>query len=251
MYCWVARDQLGQARRRISSEAARRTPPRAVRVCQNAINLAYRHTLVRVLGLKFWAKNKANMASRALRRSLRAARPSAPAAARTRAFARAAAAARPQTSLRTARFSSTPAKAAAAPQVSDVTVHITFVDHEGSRAVVPGRVGMTVSEVAELHGIDIGPTAVAGVVERVNSDVWTEDLFGEGASLGYDHVKVPPAWAAKLPPRGAWELELLRNYWDDDDITSVSRLGSQLPLTKELDGIQIYIPDGIPTEGNL
>ena len=41
------------------------------------------------------------------------------------------------------------------------------------------------------------------------------------------------------------------NYWDDDDITSVSRLGSQLPLTKELDGIQIYIPDGIPTEGNL
>ena len=115
---------------------------------------------------------------------------------------------------------------------------------------MPGRVGMTVSEVAELHGIDIGPTAVAGVVERVNSDVWTEDLFGEGASLGYDHVKVPPAWAAKLPPRGAWELELLRNYWDDDDITSVSRLGSQLPLTKELDGIQIYIPDGIPTEGS-
>ena len=190
------------------------------------------------------------MAARALRRALSAARSSAPAAPRTRAFARAPAAARPQTSsLRS--LSTSPAKAAPAPQVSDVTVHITFVDHEGSRAGVPGRVGMTVSEVAELHGIDIGPTAVAGVVERVNSDVWTEDLFGEGASLGYDHVKVPPAWAAKLPPRGAWELELLRNYWDDDDITSVSRLGSQLPLTKELDGIQIYIPDGIPTEGNL
>jgi hypothetical protein len=132
-----------------------------------------------------------------------------------------------------------------------VTVHITFIDHEGSRAVVPGRVGMTVSEVAELHGIDIGPTAVAGVVERVNTDAWTEDLFGEGASLGYDHVKIPPAWGAKLPPRNAWELELLRNYWDEDDITPVSRLGSQLPLTKDLDGIQIYIPDGIPTEGNL
>ena len=60
--------------------------------------------------------------------------------------------------------------------------------------------------------------------------------------MGYDHVKVPPAWAAKLPPRGAWELELLRNYWDDDDITSVSRLGSQLPLTKELDGIESAHP---------
>jgi len=181
------------------------------------------------------------MAARVLRRALSTARPIAAPRAAPRA------AARPRASF----LSTTPAKASPAPQVADVTVHITFVDHEGSRAVVPGRVGMTVSEVAELHGIDIGPTAVAGVVERVNSDVWTEDLFGEGASLGYDHVKVPPAWAAKLPPRGAWELELLRNYWDDDDITSVSRLGSQLPLTKELDGIQIYIPDGIPTEGNL
>ena len=129
-------------------------------------------------------------------------------------------------------------------------MHITFVDHEGRGPSCPAGVGMTVSEVAELHGIDIGPTAVAGVVERVNSDVWTEDLFGEGASLGYDHVKVPPAWAAKLPPRGAWELELLRNCWDDDDITSVSRLGSQLPLTKGRRH-PIYIPDGKAPRGNL
>ena len=113
------------------------------------------------------------------------------------------------------------------------------------------------SELEQVFLLDSDPETCVGFdqdfvePERVNSDVWTEDLFGEGASLGYDHVKVPPAWAAKLPPRGAWELELLRNYWDDDDITSVSRLGSQLPLTKELDGIQIYIPDGIPTEGNL
>ena len=188
------------------------------------------------------------MLARAVRQALSAAKRRPAATAATLAPARVSAA-RPRTSLRS--LSSSPAVVAPAPQVSGVTVHITFIDHEGSRAVVPGRVGMTVSEVAELHGIDIGPTAVAGVVERVNTDAWTEDLFGEGASLGYDHVKIPPAWGAKLPPRNAWELELLRNYWDEDDITSVSRLGSQLPLTKDLDGIQIYIPDGIPTEGNL
>ena len=81
-------------------------------------------------------------------------------------------------------MSTAPAHIAPAPQVSDVTVHITFIDHEGSRAVVPGRVGMTVSEVAELHGIDIGPTAVAGVVERVNTHAWTKGLIDKGASLG-------------------------------------------------------------------
>ena len=111
--------------------------------------------------------------------------------------------------------------------------------------------GQTVAEVAEMHGIDIGPTSVGGVVSRVNTDEWTEDLFGEGAALGYDHVKIPPAWLEKLPPRSEWELELLRSYWDDDDITSGSRLGSQLPLSKAVDGLQVYIPDGIPTEGAL
>ena len=86
------------------------------------------------------------MAARGLRRALSTARPIAAPRAAPRA------AARPRASF----LSTTPAKASPAPQVADVTVHITFVDHEGSRAVVPGRVGMTVSEVAELHGIDIG-----------------------------------------------------------------------------------------------
>ena len=40
-----------------------------------------------------------------------------------------------------------------------------------------------------------------------------------------------------------------RSYWDAEDITGSSRLASQITLTRELDGIQIFIPDGIPTEG--
>lgn len=142
------------------------------------------------------------MLARAVRQALSAAKRRPAATAATLAPARAGAA-RPRTSLRS--LSSSPAVVAPAPQVSDVTVHITFIDHEGSRAVVPGRVGMTVSEVADPHrdGIDIGPTAVAGVVERVNTDAWTEGLFGEGASLGYDHVKFPlPASGARCCRRG-------------------------------------------------
>ena len=139
----------------------------------------------------------------------------------------------------------------AAPTVADITVSLTFIDHEGSRATVPGRVGQTISDVAVMHGIDIGPTTGGGIQTRDNSEVWTEDLFGEGAVLGYDHVQIPPVWLEKVKERSEWEMELLLSYWDEEDIGSSSRLGSQIPLTKELDGIQVFIPDGIPTEGAL
>ena len=71
------------------------------------------------------------MAARALRRALSTARPTAaPRAAAPRA-------ARPRASF----LSTTPAKAAPAPQVSDVTVHITFVDHEGRGPSCPAASG--------------------------------------------------------------------------------------------------------------
>ena len=182
-----------------------------------------------------------------------------------------------------------------APTVADITVQLTFIDHEGSRATVPGRVGMSISDVAEMHGIDIGPTCGGGVIDKVHSDEWTEDLFGacggreralararasrsrksgprgrrateggrtapvrasrrrvgEGVNLGYDHVQIPQVWLEKVRARTDWELELLKSYWDEDDITPSSRLGSQVVLQKDLDGIQIFIPDGIPVEGSL
>ena len=28
-------------------------------------------------------------------------------------------------------------------------------------------------------------------MDKVHSEVWTEDLFGEGVNLGYDRVKIP------------------------------------------------------------
>jgi len=130
-------------------------------------------------------------------------------------------------------------------------VKIVFIDHEGSRAVVPGRVGMSVAEVAELHGIDIGPTSVGGVREKVHSERWTEPLYGEGCVLGYDHVQIPPAWRATLADKTPWEQEMLETYWDSEDLNDASRLASQLTLSKQHDGIQVYIPDGIPTDGMI
>lgn len=131
--------------------------------------------------------------------------------------------------------------------VSDVTVKVTFIDHEGSRASVPGRVGMSISQVAHMHGIDIGPTAYAAAMQEFHSPEWTEDKFGFGPALGFDHVQIPEGWHKHLPKMSGKEQELLEMYWEEE-VTASSRLGCMIPLKKELDGIQVYIPDGIPAE---
>ena len=63
----------------------------------------------------------------------------------------------------------------------------------------------TVSQVAEMHGIDIGPTAVGGVISRVNSEVWTEDLFGDVSAR-----VAPPRAARPHTVAPAFEAETAR-----------------------------------------
>jgi hypothetical protein len=83
---------------------------------------------------------------------------------------------------------------------------------------------------------------------KVHSERWTEDLFGEGPQLGHDHVLIPKEWMAKCPPRVEQEVTLLATIWDPDEITDASRLACMLPLTKELDGMVVYLPDRVPDD---
>mmetsp|Transcript_20969 Transcript_20969/g.41558 ORF Transcript_20969/g.41558 Transcript_20969/m.41558 type:complete len:145 (+) Transcript_20969:1-435(+) len=137
---------------------------------------------------------------------------------------------------------------AAAPSVADVTVKVNFVDEDGYRVTVPGRIGQTVHDVAVMHGIDIGYQIMGAPVSKVHSERWTEDLFGEGPQLGHDHVLIPKEWMAKLPPRADYEVDLLDTIWDEDEITDASRLSCMLPLTMELDGMVVYLPDRVPDD---
>mmetsp|Transcript_6562 Transcript_6562/g.23428 ORF Transcript_6562/g.23428 Transcript_6562/m.23428 type:complete len:111 (-) Transcript_6562:136-468(-) len=108
---------------------------------------------------------------------------------------------------------------------------------------------MTIAQVAELHGIDIGPTSCGGPIEKVHNEVWTEALYGLGPCLGYDHIQIPKRWRDIIPPMQHDEEDLLNVYWDIEDINASSRLATFVTMTPELDGIQVFIPDGIPTEG--
>ena len=94
-----------------------------------------------------------------------------------------------------------------------------------------------------MHGIDIGPSSSGGPVEKVRSDTWTEPLYGEGPTTGFDHVLLTGNGVETAPPKNRVEERMLRQYWEDDELYPESRLASVIVLTKEMDGMTVYVPD--------
>lgn len=133
--------------------------------------------------------------------------------------------------------------ASAMPTVADVTVKLTFVDPTGARRIVPGYVGKNIHETCLMHGIDIGPSSTGGLVENVRSDTWTEPLYGEGTNTGFDHILISGKGADTAKPMDWVEERVLKEYWEEDEIFAESRLASQVTLTKEMDGMVVYVPD--------
>lgn len=105
--------------------------------------------------------------------------------------------------------------------------------------------GKTLHQVCELQGIDIGPTSGGSAPEVQRTESWIEPTFGEGPSSGYDHVVLVGKGidtAARMTPI---ERQMLEDYWDWDEIYEGSRLASAVTLTKEMDGMTVYVPDRI------
>lgn len=96
-----------------------------------------------------------------------------------------------------------------------------------------------------MNDIDLGPASVGGLVEKVQSDTWTEPLYGEGPSTGYDHVLLVGSGADTAAPKTWVEDKMLEDFWDEDEIFPESRLASQVVVTKQMDGMTVYVPDRI------
>jgi len=132
---------------------------------------------------------------------------------------------------------------------SSNTVNLTFIDHTGVRVTVAGRRGMTLYDIASAHQIDLGPLSIAGDVMRYNSSEWHEDVYGEGVGTAFDHVMLNNDWSDLVKPKDEIERMLLDAYWDEEDISEEnSRLASQIVVTKEMEGLSVYVPDGLPDD---
>jgi 2Fe-2S ferredoxin len=101
---------------------------------------------------------------------------------------------------------------------------ITYVHPDETTSIVDVATGDSVMRGARLNGVD-------GIVAQC----------GGGASCGTCHVYVDEANTKPLPPMHAVEDEIL--YCTACPRQDNSRLSCQIPVTDELDGFVVHLPD--------
>jgi 2Fe-2S ferredoxin len=98
---------------------------------------------------------------------------------------------------------------------------VTFIERDGTARVLDVRVGQTLLEIAHEHGIDIEGAC-------------------EGAmACSTCHVIVDEAWIDRLPEPSEDEEDMLDLA---AGLTANSRLGCQIEMTDDLDGLVVQLP---------
>lgn len=99
---------------------------------------------------------------------------------------------------------------------------MTFIEPDGTRREVNAPPGLSILEIAHRNDIDI------------------EGACGGSLSCSTCHVIVDPAWFGKLPSPEEEEEDMLDLAFA---LTRTSRLGCQIIITEELDGIVVTLPE--------
>lgn len=98
---------------------------------------------------------------------------------------------------------------------------ITFVERDGTRREVEAPVGLSVLEVAHRHGIDI------------------EGACEGSLACSTCHVIVAKDDFDRLPEASEEEEDMLDLAWG---LKPTSRLGCQIIISEELDGLVVELP---------
>lgn len=100
---------------------------------------------------------------------------------------------------------------------------MTFIERDGRRHEVDAPLGLSVLEIAHKHDIDI------------------EGACEGSLACSTCHVIVDPAWCKKLATPTEDEEDMLDLAFG---LTETSRLGCQIVMTPELDGLVVKLPAG-------
>ena len=98
---------------------------------------------------------------------------------------------------------------------------ITFIERDGTRRELDAPVGMSVMEVARRHDIDI------------------EGACEGSLACSTCHVIVDAEWYGRLREASEEEEDMLDLAFN---LTRTSRLGCQIVITEELDGLVVQLP---------
>lgn len=102
-------------------------------------------------------------------------------------------------------------------------VKITYIEQDGKAHEVDVSEGMTVME-----------GAVNNMVPGIDAEC------GGACACATCHVYVDPAWTDKVGPRSEMEEDMLDFAFD---VRENSRLSCQIPVTRELDGLIVRVPE--------
>lgn len=110
----------------------------------------------------------------------------------------------------------------AVPRMSEGKVKVIFRDKEGGQKHVMAPIGENILNVALDNNVDL------------------EGACGGTLACSTCHVIVDKKYYGMLPKPEEEELDMLDLAWGLED---TSRLGCQIILTKELDGISVTLPE--------
>ena len=98
---------------------------------------------------------------------------------------------------------------------------MTFIERDGTRREVEATNGLSVLEIAHRHGIDI------------------EGACEGSLACSTCHIIVDPEWYDLLKEASEDEDDMLDLAFN---LTQTSRLGCQIVITEELDGLTVRLP---------
>lgn len=98
---------------------------------------------------------------------------------------------------------------------------ITFIEADGQSRTVDAPVGLSILEIARQN------------------DVALEGACDGALACSTCHVVIDPSWYSKLTPAREDEEDMLDLVFG---LTPTSRLGCQLMMTEDLDGLIVKIP---------
>jgi len=100
---------------------------------------------------------------------------------------------------------------------------MTFIDADGNRKEVDAPVGLSVLEIAHKNGLDL------------------EGACEGSLACSTCHVVVEDKWFEKLEEASEEEEDMLDLAFG---LTHTSRLGCQIKMIDELDGLEVTLPTG-------
>ena len=98
---------------------------------------------------------------------------------------------------------------------------MTFIEPDGTRVPVTGKVGQSLLDLAHANQVELEGACEASL------------------ACSTCHVILPQSYYAKLSEAGDEENDMLDMAWG---LTDTSRLGCQVKLSEELEGMDVTLP---------